>query len=275
MKVSNLVQSTGAWRAFVAATLLALAVLAVNLFTDELQPGNAWGLAYGTLAAVLMFAVALFGVRRRVVPITKRVGLGRAQTWVQFHVYAGTVALLLFLMHAGFRWPNSALGWWLFVLSIWVSVSGLLGVFLQKWIPRILTSGLSIEVLYDRIPELIAEIRERAEQLVAASAEPVREFYRRNVAPALHGPQVRLVYYFDITGGIRTQTRQFEYLRKLLDGEEQRRFAELEEYYRAKLEIDAHYTLQRALRWWLYLHVPPSLALLALIGLHLFTVLYY
>ncbi len=273
--MTRFVQSQKWWRTFVVASVLVLAALAVNLMSAELQPGNTWGLVYGTCAAVLMFAVALFGVRRRVVPFTKRFGLGRAQTWVQFHVYAGTLALLLFLMHTSFRWPNSVAGWWLFILSIWVSVSGLFGVFLHKWIPRILASGLSIEVLYERIPELIEEIREKAEKLAAVSAEPVREFYRRNVAPALNAPQLRLVYYFDITGGIRTQIRQFEYLRQLLSGDEQRRFAELESYYRAKLEIDAHYTLQRALRWWLYLHVPPSLVLLALIGLHIFTVLYY
>ena len=43
----------------------------------------------------------------------------------------------------------------------------------------------------------------------------------------------------------------------------------------AKLEIDAHYTLQRALRGWLYFHAPPSLLLLALVAVHVATVLYY
>ena len=49
----------------------------------------------------------------------------------------------------------------------------------------------------------------------------------------------------------------------------------LERDYRTKLEIDAHYTLQRALRWWLWLHVPASLVLLVFVAVHLFTVLYY
>ena len=44
---------------------------------------------------------------------------------------------------------------------------------------------------------------------------------------------------------------------------------------RTKLELDVHRTLQRPLRWWLYVHVPPSVLLLALVAVHLVTVLYY
>ena len=44
---------------------------------------------------------------------------------------------------------------------------------------------------------------------------------------------------------------------------------------RTKLEIDAHYTLQQALRWWLYAHLPASFVLLVFILLHLYTVLFY
>jgi cytochrome b subunit of formate dehydrogenase len=39
--------------------------------------------------------------------------------------------------------------------------------------------------------------------------------------------------------------------------------------------LDAHYTLQKALRWWLYLHVPASLMLVLLVGLHVYAVIYY
>ena len=55
----------------------------------------------------------------------------------------------------------------------------------------------------------------------------------------------------------------------------QNRLGELQQLYRAKLELDAHYTLQHVLRGWLVLHVPVSLVLLVLVGLHVFTVLYY
>jgi hypothetical protein len=39
--------------------------------------------------------------------------------------------------------------------------------------------------------------------------------------------------------------------------------------------MDAHYTLQRTLRWWLYGHVPFALVLIAVVAFHIFSVLYY
>ena len=158
---------------------------------------------------------------------------------------------------------------------MWVVAGGLLGVLLQKWIPRTLTSGLSIEVLYQRIPELVDELRERAEKLVETSPEPIAEFYRRRIAAQLAGPQSRPMYFIDITGGIQSQIRHFDYMRRFLSDAEKETLDRLQSVYRTKLELDAHYTLQKALRYWLYAHVPVSIVLLLLVALHVFLVLYY
>ena len=92
---------------------------------------------------------------------------------------------------------------------------------------------------------------------------------------SLLGPKVRLIYYIDITGGIQSEVKQFNYLSKLLSAEGKQRLGQLQSYYKTKLELDAHYTLQKALRWWLYLHVPLSLVLIFLVGLHVYSVIYY
>lgn len=258
----------------VSLGLCLLVFLAQALFFD-IRPGNVFGLTYGILAAAFMLAAATFGLRRRLTRFTKKLGAGRAQTWVQLHVYGGALFMILVLMHTGFSLPTGLLTWWLFIASLWVTASGLLGVLLQKWIPKILTSGLTIEAIYERIPELIAEIREKSEKLVAISTEPVREFYRKNIAPALLGPQVKLIYYIDITGGIQSPVKQFNHLSKMLAEEDKKKLEQLRAYYKTKLELDAHYTLQKALRWWLYLHVPASLLLLLLLALHVYAILYY
>ena len=39
--------------------------------------------------------------------------------------------------------------------------------------------------------------------------------------------------------------------------------------------MDAHFTLQQILRMWLYLHLPGSLLLLALLAAHLYSVWAY
>lgn len=273
--LKNWIQSPKWFWAFVVSLAACALVFLANVLLSEVKPSNNWGMGYGIAAAVLMVGIALFGARRRLTRFTKKLGAGRAQSWVQFHVYGGTIFLLLVLMHSGFRLPTGTLAWWLFGFSVWVSLSGIVGVFLQKWIPKILTSGLSIEVLYERIPELVGEIRDKSEEIILRCTEPVREFYRRSMAPALVAPQVRFIYYIDITGGIQAQVKQLDYLSKLLSSEDKDNLNQLESFYRTKLELDAHYTLQKALRLWLYLHVPASLILLLLAGLHIYSILYY
>ena len=256
---------------FAALVVLALIAFLLNMLFSEVSPGSVWGLTYGTLAALLMVGAALYGVRRR----KPRLHTGRSYTWVQFHVYGGMFFLLLVFMHSGFHVPSGGVTWWLWFLSIWIVVSGLIGVGLQKWIPRILTSGLTVEVVYERIPDLVRQVRDRAEEVVLAATDPVRDFYQKNVAGALVAPRTRLIYYFDITGGSQMQARQFEYLRRVLSSDDQKNLDQLESIYKTKLELDAHYTLQKALRWWLYAHVPVSLMLLVLLAVHLYSVFYY
>ncbi|MFQ5568279.1 MAG: hypothetical protein ACE5G0_01305 [Rhodothermales bacterium] len=250
---------------------LCLLIYGLNVLIGPVHPENAWSLGYGTTAALVLVSVFGYALRRRAV----RLRPGRSWYYLQVHVYGGSLFLLLVFMHVGFKVPHGILAWWLWFFSIWVVASGLLGVVLQKWIPTLLNSGLSVEVHYDRIPELIEGIRARADELARSCDYPIRAFYRKNLAPALALPETRLIYYLDVTGGIQARIRQFDYLRALLPAAEQEKLDALRAIYKTKLEIDAHYTLQKALRWWLYLHVPVSILLIALLGLHLFAVLYY
>ena len=153
--------------------------------------------------------------------------------------------------------------------------SGLLGLAMQKWIPHVLASGLRVEVLYDRIPELVRDLKQRSDALAATCEESVQTLYARRVAPELEAPTRKWIYCFDITGGIQFRRREFDYLGGLLNEQERDKLQQLQRLFEAKLEMDAHFTLQWALRSWLYLHVPTSLLLLALVAAHVGTVLYY
>ena len=247
------------WRALGLAVAVCLAVFAVNAAFWEVRPGTVFGMSYGIAAAALLVALALYGVRR----------------WLDFHLWGGVLFLLLVLMHTGFRLPNGTLMWWLWVLALWTALSGVAGRALQKWIPRVLAAGLSVEANYERIPELVAEVRRRAEGLVSTCDRSVQSLYERKIAPALAAPERSAAYFLDVTGGVRSRLKELDYLVDLLPPAEKEKLAELERLYRTKLELDAHYTLQQALRVWLWVHLPPSLALLALAALHVFAVLYY
>ena len=260
---------------FLAVAVACLALFAVNLAFFDVHPGTPLGMSYGIAAAALLVGAALYGARRRSMRLASRRGLGRSRGWLFFHLYGGAVFLLLVLMHSGFRLPVGALNWAVWILAVWTAASGAAGLAFQRWIPRVLASGLSVEVNYDRIDELTGEIRRRAETLAAACDDSVRALYRKTVAPALRAPERRLIFFLDPTGGIASRLKPFRYLEGRLPGTEREKLEELERLYRAKLEIDAHYTLQQALRGWLFFHAPTSLLLLALVAVHVFTVLYY
>jgi hypothetical protein len=266
------VQSPRWFTWFWVAVAASLAAFGANLVLGRVHPSSAWGLSFGIAATALLGANLLYAVRRRTLGLR---GLGKTWTYLQVHVYGGALFLLLVLMHTGFATPRGVHTWWLYALSIWVVATGLIGIAVQKWIPTVLNASFPIEVHYDRVPALIESIRVRSEKLVDGSGDRIRDFYRRNLENELAGPRPQLMYFFDVTGGIHSRVKSFRYLRGLLGAEQRALLDELKQLYTSKLEIDAHYTLQKALRGWLILHVPASVVLVALLGFHIFSVLYY
>ncbi|MBZ0111651.1 MAG: hypothetical protein K8J08_04250 [Thermoanaerobaculia bacterium] len=256
--------------------LLALGLLVIVQVTwfSELDPGNAFGLGYGIAAAGLLALAMAYGVRRRFMKTATRWKLGKAKVWLRFHLALGVLFLALTLVHSGLRLPRGVLTWWLLILSVWIVATGLVGWFLQRWVPKAL-SGLETEVLYERIPELCQSLKERATLLAAGGEEPVRLLYERLLEPELAGPHRRFRYLVDVQGGHNLQWREIAYLRDFLAAEEKKRLMELESIVRTKVELDVHYTLQPLLRWWLVLHLPPSIALAGLVAVHIATVVYY
>lgn len=260
------------WSAvWIAGGLGCAAALLANLSFSELDPVTTWGKSYGIAAGVLLMAAASYAVRRRM----PRLGPWTSHAWLQVHRLAGTFFFVLVLMHSGFRWPAGALGRALWILSFWTVLSGMIGTVIQRWIPRVLSSGLTTEVHYDRIPALVGTVAARAETTVASCSEPVRRYYQTALAGVMSGPQPRLIYFVDITGGIHARVKDFDYLSRFVDPVEAKRVAELRDLFKTKLEMDAHYTLQRALRWWVFAHVPLVGFLVVLVVLHVMSVLYY
>ena len=264
------------WRpVFVVLFVVAGLGFVVNVATAEVRSSNLFGLTYGWSAFAFLLVLASFGVRRRFLGLATRLGLGSAASWLRLHLYGGMLFCLLVLMHSGFRVPIGSLTLTVWILSLWVVVSGLAGLLLQRWVPRALTSGLSIEVLWERIPELVKELRERAAEIAENCDETLLFLYRNKVEPALVGAEARWIYCVDISGGVRGELGDFQYLRRAIAQDQKPLLDELEVCYRTKLEIDAHYTLQSVLRYWLIAHTPPSIALVVLVMIHIGVALIY
>ena len=264
-----MVKSQAWFGAFLGASSLCGVLALLSLGFGEFRPSGVAGPVYGIAAALLLAGLALYPLRRRM----PRRGPLAAQQWLQFHVYGGApLFLILMLLHTGLAFPEGVLNRAVWILSWWITISGLCGVAIQKWIPRQLASALSTEAHYDRIPELVEAVHDRVVALVESGNPSFHRFYEENLRSLLSRPKSSYIYFVDITGGIQKQIRRLRYLRRFLSGPDKE---ELEALTLTKLELDAHFTLQRCLRWWLYAHAPLGLILIGLVITHIAVVFYY
>ena len=260
-------------RSLQATLVLSLTALLVFLVAAGLRPWSpkrSLGLAFGVLAALLFVLEMVYPARR---PGARP--LPGAMAWLQLHVYAGAFALVAALIHAGFRAPSGRLGWWLLALSFWTVGTGLLGVWLQKWIPAALADGLRVEAIYERIPALVEQLRGEADLLVQGASDVLERFYRNEVRAPLSAAQRSWAFLLDVRGGRERALEPFRRVAQFVDGAEKQRVLDLMSIYTEKMELDAHYSLQGILRGWLVLHVPAAGLLLGLLAVHVFAWLWY
>ncbi len=156
------------------------------MYTAALREG---AFLSGWLLLLTMLALALYNVRKKlpVVPI------GGSATWLQFHVYAGWLSIVLFALHVGPRLPDGRLEMTLAVLFVLVAGSGVVGLVLSRTLPGRLT-GRGEEVIFERIPIFIARLREAAEEVVLRSAQEtesttIADFYAARLEPFFRGPR--------------------------------------------------------------------------------------
>ena len=235
------------------------------------EPGRGAGLWFGVVATVLFAVEAAYPARRKLLAKP----LGNARQWIQSHIWLGLLAALFVLIHEGFRKPGGTIGWLLLLLTIWVTVSGLIGVFVQKYYPRALARNLSVEALFERIPELVARLPLEAEKLIEGGSEVLLGFYRSEIAPALAGIAPSWSYLADVRGGRDERLLAFTRIVPFLPEEERPKLEDLKTIYVEKLELDAHYSVQKAMRAWTLLHVPPAALLLGLTIVHVVTFFLY
>ena len=259
---------------FKAFGVLALAALVVFMAIDFFygwSPANTAGLVFGGLATALMAIEVLYAFRRRL--LVKPLNTGQA--WLQVHVYGGTLAALFVLIHIGFRWPHGLFGLALFLLTLLTTLSCLFGVVLQKTVPTTLTSSIGVEAIYERIPDMVADLRTQADQTIKGASDMLQRFYGSHVQPALVGPAVSFAYLMDVHTGRERLVTDFKGIQSFLAGEDKTRADQLQQLVTRKMDLEAHYTWQNVLRGWLLLHVPLAMLLVAAIVAHIAAVWRY
>jgi hypothetical protein len=255
-------------RVTVVASAAALALYVFLAWQSPWQPGRFWGLTYGSIAAAFFVNAGLYPLRRRL----RAWPLGTVQRWLQLHIYGSVAATLLVLMHMGFRWPAGTMGWWLFGLTLWTTATGILGVLLQKWIPPRISRNLHVEAIFERVPELIDRLSTEAATLMAGSGETLARVYQQDIQPLLAAPRPVWATLFDLRGGRVRAIEPLTRIETFVEEADRDRLRSLTAIVHEKLDLDAHLSLQRALRLWLYGHIPPAMLLLGLLIVHVLAV---
>jgi hypothetical protein len=128
---------------------------------DGPRGGSTMGLVFGVMGFAFMVFAALLGARKRV-PTWR---LGRAQTWMRGHLWLGLLSLPLILFHGGFHFGGTLTRvlMWLLVITV---VSGVFGAALQNYVPRMMTSDVPLETIYDEIGNVRRALRDEADRLM-------------------------------------------------------------------------------------------------------------
>lgn len=267
-------------RPWFAATLvtLAAATAAYVLYAVETpagpRGGSPLGLTFGVLGYATMVFAGLLGARKKV-PVWR---LGRAQTWMRGHLWLGLLSFPLILFHSGFafRGPLTTV---LMVLFFIVIASGVLGAALQHYMPRVITVRVPMETIYEEIPHVREQLLEEADNLVnslAVDAEHeekvrFRETYARAIRPFLNAPDVS-------NGELADEHRAgvlFQSIRRVTPAAMHEALGDLEDICEEERQLSRQSKLYRLLHLWLLAHVPLSIVLLALGGVHAVMALRY
>lgn len=243
-------------------------IYVLNSVVGVVDASSTWGIWYGIVATCLLVAVMTYAARRRRMDIRS---LGPSRPYLLVHIYGGTLFLFVQFMHSSFRLPEGLLTWLLWLLSIWVVLTGIVGVLMQKWLALMLNQ-LRTEVQLPRIPALVAEIQHRSEEIVTDAGAVISDLFKAELQPAL--AQTRFSWR-SFAGFVDDKSTRFDFVGALVPAERQAELQELRDLVRTKAEIDVHYALQTVLRRWLWIHIPAAVVLIGLVVLHVFVVLYY
>src|SRR5258708_21273762 len=123
--------------------------------------GSTIGLLFGSMGFAFMLFAAFLGARKRV-PTWR---IGRAQAWMRGHLWLGFLALPMILFHGGFHYGGTLTRvlMWLLIITVF---SGVFGAALQHYIPRVMTSDVPLETIYDEIGRVRSLLREEADRSI-------------------------------------------------------------------------------------------------------------
>lgn len=252
--------------------------------------GGSWyGIIYGSAGFAMMLFALLLGLKKRV----RTMRIGRAYHWMQGHVWLGLLSYPIILFHCGFHWGGifTQILMWMFTIVV---VSGIVGLFIQQYMPTKMLHEVAFETIYDQIDNIVDHLREEAQSIVEAALHRTSgqafevevvpagaptatiehktlvaertfsEFYATQVKPFLER-QVPPRSNFKTELGARVM---FEQIRSALPRTMHEALNDLASVVEERRQLLMQRRMHHVLHGWLIVHVPLSYALMLLAAFH-------
>jgi hypothetical protein len=183
------------------------------------------------------------------------------------HLWLGLLSLPLILFHGAFEFKGPLTGV-LMALMFIVILSGIFGAAVQHYVPNLLTTQVPLETIYEEIPHIRQQLRDEADDLVEAAVQVeeehedkvrFRELYTMRVRPFLEAPTPGLI----------------EPIRALAPAAFRGVLDDIESICEEQRQLTRQRRLYHFLHAWLLVHVPLSIALIVLGGVHAVMALRY
>ena len=260
--------------------------------------GTPLGLFYGTLAFLIFLFASALGIRKK----RRLWRIGNVQTWLKAHIWLTLFTVPLVLFHCGFHWGGKHTTM-LLILYLIVMASGIFGLVLQHFMPRIMKERLPREVVFEQIPHIQgllfeAALKLRQELRVAerTAREPIAAVAAGAGAPSgaatapapapapADDPSLQVIADFLDQEGLpylnrhrrgrsrlvdsKTSDDVFRLLKLNVSEKWQPRVDDLQIWCDDRRMMDLQLRLHHWLHGWLIIHVPFSFGLLIMTAWH-------
>ena len=257
---------------FIAAGIFAAVV--IETYRIRVHLGNPAVLS-GWCLFLLMLTLASFNVRKRL----SMLPLGSANTWLLLHAVGGLLAMALFWLHTQVLWPQGFYERALALSFYIVSVNGIIGYILQRiYPPRLTQTGL--EIIYERIPLELAQIRESAEHVILdctkeTGSETLAQHYLQTLDWFFRRPRFFTSHALGGQKGNHWIRNQCATVRRYLNQAESGYLEKIASLAEIKNKMDYHFAAQSVMKGWLLIHVSLAVMVITLMVWHLIVVHIY
>ena len=264
------------YRYFKWAVVIILIAFSAYLFFEPAvgHYGGSWlGYSLGTLSAAMVFWMAWYGIRKRRYRST-----GNTQGWLSAHIYLGTALTVLATLHSGFQFGIN-IHTLTYGLLLVIVISGFFGNYAYMIYPRLMTENMGEDNL-DGLLLRIADSDKMARQIALLMPDDIND----TVALACSETSIGVGLLEQLRGfqpdcPSATAVQKLTAMGNNLPAEQRKLYRDLYSIMvrRESLVKRARQDLMYRARlgFWLYLHVPFTVALLMAMLAHVVAVFSY